>query len=156
MDIQEEINRIKEEIQSFSNKINTNNEDTISEEKEKEKVKTVTPKGNTYALEQFKFQQSYLNYKRNENKKKHDIQIINNTEELIKMIDENDYKKPWNKLDNYQKKIKIKEYVLSLEIPESEQKTKLEKFNSLLRDKTFNKSINYLIEEKKISSIKDT
>ena len=156
MDIQEEINRIKEEIQSFSNKISTNNEDTISEEKEKEKVKAVTSKGNTYALEQFKFQQSYLNYKRNENKKKDDIQIINNTEELVKMIDENDYKKPWNKLDNYQKKIKIKEYVLSLEIPESEQKTKLEKFNSLLKDKTFNKSINYLIEEKKISSIKDT
>lgn len=158
MDIQEEIAQIKHEIQSFNNKIGINNEHTVSQEKEKEKekVKDVSSKGNTYALEQFKFQQSYLNYKRNQNKKKDDVQVINNTDELMKMIDENDYKKPWIKLDNYQKKKKIKEYVSDLEISEVEKNTKLEKYNSLLKDKTFNKSVNYIIEQKKISSIKDT
>lgn len=157
MDIQEEINRIRKEIQSFNNKINISDVSTTSNqiEDKNKKIKDLS-KGNTYALEQFKFQQSYLNYKRNQNKKKDDIQVINNTDELVKMIDENDYKKPWLKLDNYQKKIKIKEYISELEISESEKNTKLEKYNSLLKNKTFNKSVNYIIDQKKISSIKDT
>lgn len=160
MNIEKEIIQIKNNIKNFNNNNNQlscnthdkNNKDNLGEKN----LKSNQNQGNNYTLEQFKFQQNYLNYKRNKNKKKYTFNIINSTDDLIKMIDEVDYKKPWNKLDNYQQKVKISEYLKELNLTKEEKNNKSEKYLKLLNDKNFNKIINYSIEEKKIISIKDT
>jgi hypothetical protein len=71
-----------------------------------------------YNLEQHKSKQKYLNYKRNLKKyplgHTENYNTFESMDKLSSFLTNNEYKKKWNRLDNYQKKIKIKEYIDSL------------------------------------------
>ena len=74
MDIDEEIKQIKYYIKNFdnqccySNNINdTNDNINVNFEEKGIQLNQNKNQGNTYALEQFKFKQNYLNYKRKKN-----------------------------------------------------------------------------------------
>ena len=109
LEFKNDIDKILLEINSLNNN-SDNNLNEISDDIKKKKVIT----GNTYALEQFNRKQNYLTYKRCIKKNsdsfntKKDYNIIECNDMLESLIEENDYKKPWNKLDKYQKKKKIK------------------------------------------------
>lgn len=147
--IQDEIKYLNSNIsQSLYTKINHSSK---SDKKSKEMT------GNMYALNNLKYQQSRINYKRNLRKKKDEesekkktkINIIDNEEELNNIISKYEYKKKWFRLDNYLKTQKLKEF---FEI--SENKAVLDKIDlkSLVNTK-YNKYIKYNIESCKIESI---
>ena len=115
---------------------------------EKKVIKNI--QGNKYELSQFQFKVSSLNYKRNimknigRNPEK--INKVDNMDELSKIIQQNDYKKSWNKLDNFQKKIKINQYVNLLE---SKGLVK-DELIPLLRNQLLTKLKNNKLKSKKI------
>jgi len=80
-----------------------------------EKIKN--NKGNVYALNNFMYKQSSINYRKQQkdhfNGKKIDY-IVSTEQELLSTISKNDYCKSWLRLDKYQKKVKIKEYIMYL------------------------------------------
>jgi hypothetical protein len=77
-------------------------------------------RGNQYDLDQFKNKLSYMEYQKLNAKHKKQVAVKNNVE-LVNTIDEleaklleNQFKKKWTKLDNYSKKVKLKEYTNEL------------------------------------------
>ena len=82
----------------------------------KPKKKILT--GGRYALDQFKWKQGYINYKRDlkkyPNGKVINYDLVEGEQNLIEILRKNEYKKSWGKLDIYQQKTKVKEYVKSL------------------------------------------
>ena len=111
---EKDIDNIIIKIQKLNDSIRNPIKDT------NEIIKNKQPIQNTnYQLEQHKWKQQYLNYKRdlkknidNHNKPKYNN--IESMEELNKFILENDYKKTWNRLDLFQKKYKLKQYIEEL------------------------------------------
>ena len=135
-----------EKIKSKINKLNLcTNKNKLEVKKDETILKNI--KGNVYELSQFQWKVSSLNYKRNLRKNigKNDESINNldNMEQLYKLISENDYKKKWNKLDNYQKKRKLIQYVSYL--VDSGQ------INSLLKE-TLNNELIKKLNNKKLKS----
>lgn len=108
---------------------------------------SVDKSGNNYQLNQYQFKQNCLNYKRNLNKKIHETKIIDTTEEMIEFLNNNDYKKNWNKLDCYQKKTKIKEFM------SNNKENSINYLELFLNKKIINKNIIYDKEKKQITSI---
>ena len=119
-------------------------------------LKKNKPSQNNYHLQQFQYKQNCINYKKDLKKKKSDITTINSTEELIELIEKYDYKKKWIKLDNYQKKQKINEYILNLSINEEEKEKMKNIYLINLNNKLFNNKVNYDINLMKIIEIKFT
>lgn len=104
-----DIKTIRNNILKLNSSLNYKIDSTIKESN----IRNI--QGNKYELSQFQYKVSSLNYKRsikkNMNKAPENINNLNNMDELSKFIQENDYKKKWSKLDNFQKKQKIIEYV---------------------------------------------
>lgn len=154
------------DIEDIKNKINKLNL-SINDKKDLEKIIDNTNikniKGNVYALSQFQYKVSSLNYRRNLRKnigkKEEDINNLDNMEQLSKFISETDYNKKWNKLDNYQKKKKIIQYVSNLVASGKINSSLKETLNNELLKKLKNnklkssKTVNYDMDNFKIESI---
>ena len=154
------------DIVDIKNKINKLNL-SINDKKDLEKIIDNTNikniKGNIYALSQFQYKVSSLNYRRNLRKnigkKEEDINNLDNMEQLSKFISETDYNKKWNKLDNYQKKKKLIQYVSNLVAGGKINSSLKETLNNELLKKLKNnklkssKTVNYDIDNFKIESI---
>ena len=154
------------DIEDIKNKINKLNL-SINDKKDLEKIIDNTNikniKGNVYALSQFQYKVSSLNYRRNLRKnigkKEEDINNLDNMEQLSKFISETDYNKKWNKLDNYQKKKKIIQYVSNLVASGQINSSLKDTLNNELLKKLKNnklkssKTVNYNMDNFKIESI---
>jgi len=154
------------DIEDIKNKINKLNL-SINDKKDLEKIIDNTNikniKGNVYALSQFQYKVSSLNYRRNLRKnigkKEEDINNLDNMKQLSKFISETDYNKKWNKLDNYQKKKKIIQYVSNLVASGKINSSLKETLNNELLKKLKNnklkssKTVNYDMDNFKIESI---
>ena len=154
------------DIEDIKNKINKLNL-SINDKKDLEKIIDNTNikniKGNVYALSQFQYKVSSLNYRRNLRKnigkKEEDINNLDNMEQLSKFISETDYNKKWNKLDNYQKKKKIIQYVSNLVASGKINSSLKDTLNNELLKKLKNnklkssKTVNYNMDNFKIESI---
>jgi hypothetical protein len=154
------------DIVDIKNKINKLNL-SIKDKKDLEKIIDNTNikniKGNVYALSQFQYKVSSLNYRRNLRKnigkKEEDINNLDNMEQLSKFISETDYNKKWNKLDNYQKKKKIIQYVSNLVASGQINSSLKDTLNNELLKKLKNnklkssKTVNYNMDNFKIESI---
>ena len=141
LEFEDDINEIVSEIKE----LNINNKQENIDELPKKRIIG----GNNYALEQHLRKQNYLSYKR-EAKNNPDIDekvinynIIETNEDLINFIDQNEYKKSWNRLDNYQKDIKLKEFIDNL--------VKIDKINNNLRNNLY-KELTEMIKEAKVKS----
>ena len=154
------------DIEDIKNKINKLNL-SINDKKDLEKIIDNTNikniKGNVYALSQFQYKVSSLNYRRNLRKnigkKEEDINNLDNMKQLSKFISETDYNKKWNKLDNYQKKKKIIQYVSNLVASGKINSSLKDTLNNELLKKLKNnklkssKTVNYNMDNFKIESI---
>ena len=154
------------DIEDIKNKINKLNL-SINDKKDLEKIIDNTNikniKGNVYALSQFQYKVSSLNYRRNLRKnigkKEEDINNLDNMKQLSKFISETDYNKKWNKLDNYQKKKKIIQYVSNLVASGQINSSLKDTLNNELLKKLKNnklkssKTVNYNMDNFKIESI---
>lgn len=148
-------NQIAELNKQISNESNINNVDELPKQK--------VIKGNTYALSQFQYRVSSLNYRRtmkkNVDKKEENINSLDSMKELNSFISENDYKKKWNKLDNYQKKKKLVQYINQLIqkniITSEEKKNITANLMDLLKKGKLksNNVVNYNLDNKMIESI---
>lgn len=137
MDIKNEVMYIKNSISNLQNTAITNTIEEASPIKQNDS-------GNTYALNQYQFNQSRLDYQRNLHKKKQDITTYENNQEFFDMLMKNDYSKPWSRLSLYQKKTKLTEYVQSLTtINMQQRKEKLSEYLKKINDKQFQKNIQY-------------
>ena len=90
-------------------------------------------KDDTMQLQNLLWKQKTIEYRKlqkkiNSNKhyKEKEYTIVDNEETLLELINKNSYKKSWNRLDMFQKKTKIKEYV--------EHLFTIEKINKLTKD----------------------
>ena len=127
-----------------------------SKDKSKDTSKDKSKDTSNYIVNQHQYKQNYLNYKRNLNKKKHEVEVLNNTDELLLSIGQNDYKKTWNRLDNYQKKLKLKEYIYTLDSTLEIKEQYISTFNREINEKKFNhKNLEYDINNMKIIMIKN-
>ena len=127
-----------------------------SKDKSKDTSKDKSKDTSNYIVNQHQYKQNYLNYKRNLNKKKHEVEVLNNTDELLLSIGQNDYKKTWNRLDNYQKKLKLKEYIYTLDSTLEIKEQYISTFNREINEKKFNnKNFKYDINNMKIIMIKN-
>ena len=107
--------------------------------------------------------QQYLNYKRELRRypegKVENFEIIETQDKLMETIQDNEYKRPWTRLDSYQKKVKIKEFIADLEKEEklnNEQCIILQKeLLSLIKQGKINKTsqVNYDKDVEKLISI---
>ena len=148
-------NQIAELNKQISNESNINNVDELPKQK--------VIKGNAYALSQFQYRVSSLNYRRtmknNVDKKEENINSLDSMKELNSFISENDYKKKWNKLDNYQKKKKLVQYINQLIqqniITSEEKKNITANLMDLLKKGKLksNNVVNYNLDNKMIESI---
>lgn len=133
LEFENDINDIISEISLLNGNLNNKNQEILGDNEKKKKIIV----GNTYALEQFNRHQNYLTYKRSIKKNPDGLNtetkynILESNDILETYIEENDYKKPWNKLDKYQKKIKITEYIDNLI---NDNKLKKELKNKLIKD----------------------
>ena len=102
----------------------------------------------TIAIKMDNLYQTYIEY----NAIKNNIKLINNIEPLLTIesdiiySDEYIYKKPWNKLNNIHKIIKLKEFINTLHFDDIEMKKTLQiKLINMIKDKTLTKNadINY-------------
>tara|TARA_B100001094_G_C18021291_1_gene715242 strand:- start:379 stop:891 length:513 start_codon:yes stop_codon:yes gene_type:complete len=142
LEFDDDINEILSDIK----KLNINNKQENIDELPKKRIIG----GNNYALEQHLRKQNYLSYKR-EAKNNPDIDekvinynIIETNEDLINFIDKNEYKKSWNRLDNYQKDIKLKEFIDNL--------VKINKINNNLKNNLY-KELTKMIKTTKSKNI---
>jgi len=115
-----------------------------------------------YTMESIQRKQDYINYKRDIKKNvvdnKLDYAVVSN-DDLMNVINLLDYNKTWTRLDKYQKKKKLTEYINSLidsNSLDSTYKTDLLKeLQSLIFSKKMKSSaINYDIKSQKILDIK--
>lgn len=146
LEFENDIEEIVYEIDILNKKLNIN---TIEENLDEVPKKKIIG-GNSYALEQHLKKQNYLSYKR-EAKNNPDIDekivnynVIETNEDLINFIDNNEYKKSWNRLDNYQKGIKLKEFISNL--------VKNNKLNDNLENKLY-KELTEMIRSTKSKNI---
>lgn len=105
-------------------------------------------KNTSYSLEQFKRRQNNINFLKNRKKKNiKNFSVIEFDKNFEQTLLENDYKKDWKKLDLYQKKTKINEYLLNKinsNILDNDLKKKLyDKLLLLLKSNKLNKYIIY-------------
>lgn len=152
------IDKIRENINKLnSTLIEKYPDDRIIKTVKKKKIS----KGNVYSLNQIQWRQKCINYRRDVKKfpdgKVKNYDVIDNISDMEKMISNNEYKKNWGRLDKYQKKKKIKEFVNNLSKYSNEINNKL--FNKLseLVDKDIIKKtsqVEYDKETCKIISIK--
>ena len=112
----------------------------------------------TIAIKMDNLYQTYIEY----NAVKNNIKLINNIEPLLTIesdiiySDEYIYKKPWNKLNNIHKIIKLKEFINTLHFDDIEMKKTLQiKLINMIKDKTLTKTtdINYDIVNGSIIAI---
>ena len=112
----------------------------------------------TIAIKMDNLYQTYIEY----NAVKNNIKLINNIEPLLTIesdiiySDEYIYKKPWNKLNNIHKIIKLKEFINTLHFDDIEMKKTLQiKLINMIKDKTLTKKadINYDIVNGSIIAI---
>jgi hypothetical protein len=101
-------------------------------------------KDDTMQLNNLLWKQRTLEYRKlqkkiisNSNYKEKEYNIVSNEDELLKSIEENSYKKTWNRLDLFQKKTKIKEYILDLytnnKLSDSLKNTMISKIDSIIK-----------------------
>jgi|TARA_B110000211_G_scaffold5403_1_gene5920 hypothetical protein len=90
-------------------------------------------KDDTMQLQNLLWKQKTIEYRKlqkkinsNKNYKEKEYTIVEDEESLLDIINKNSYKKSWNRLDMFQKKTKIKEYV--------EHLFAIEKINKLTKD----------------------
>ena len=110
------------DIVQIITKINSLNESfNISDnspEHTKDQVKKRVSTGGNYALQQHQWKQGYLNYKReirrNPDGNVMNFDVVESKEDLINIINQNEYKKSWGRLDKFQQRKKINEYVKNL------------------------------------------
>ena len=162
----EEIDTIVERIEKLNKNIlnsNSNSKIHMVDKKQPKDELKVTPITNhkNYKLDQHKWKQQYINYKRNlrkdptgENTKS--FNVFQNNNDLSDFLKKNEYKKKWNRLDNYQKKVKVKEYLRQLvdldELSIEKSKLLIIKFDILINSKKL-KKVDYDSENCKIVSI---
>ena len=115
-----------------------------------------------YTMETIQRKQNYINYKR-DIRKNPDGNVENynviETENLINTISSLDYNKTWSRLDKYQKKVKLIQYIHSLEHSNNLTKQTKETLLAELLDLIINKKIksndiNYDIKTQRLMSIK--
>ena len=75
--------------------------------------------GNMHQLNQHKWKQQYINYKRDlkkfpDGQKKITYEVVESNDDLMDIISKNEFKVKWGKLDAYLRKKKIDEYVNTL------------------------------------------
>ena len=75
-------------------------------------------KDDTMQLQNLLWKQKTIEYRKlqkkinsNKNYKEKEYNIVDNEDALFDLINKNSYKKSWNRLDMFQKKTKIKEYI---------------------------------------------
>ena len=133
LEFENDINNMILEINLLNENLNNKTEEIFCDDEKKKKIIG----GNTYALEQFSRKQNYLTYKRSIKKNPEGLNtetnynILESNNMLENFIEENDYKKPWNRLDKYQKKQKITEYI---DILINDNKLNKELKNKLIKD----------------------
>jgi hypothetical protein len=88
-------------------------------------------------------------------KSKQPIIINNDMSPLFSEIEQYIYKKPWLRLQEYHKIVKLREYVKSLEAKERDKKNLEELLINKLKNKELkNKQVTYMPEKEKIMNIK--
>ena len=152
-----DIDGIKKQVTTINTSLNVTN-DTVKTDIPVKKLN-----GNRHELSQFQYRVSSINYKRNLKKNMYKKpEIINNLEsmdELSQFIQENDYRKKWTKLDNFQKKKKLLEYINDLintcvlDISFKTQLHNVLKINLENKKLKSNKIVNYDTNTLKIVSI---
>lgn len=153
-----EIDKIRLDINKLNNTlVKKYPDDKVSKPVKKKKVS----KGNLYSLNQIQWRQQCINYRRDLKKypdgKVQNYDVIDEIAEMEKIINNNEYKKNWGRLDKYQKKKKIKEFINSLDKYSDEINDKLFTELSVLVDKDIIKKtsqVEYDKETCKILSIK--
>lgn len=159
-----DIDNIRKNI-DLLNKTLTNSINNTDDNKS-EKIKNYN--GNRYDLSNFQYRVSSMNYKRNlkrdidilNGKSKENINLVDSIDKLSDLIEKQDYKKKWNKLDNYQKKKKIIQYGKHLVneniIDEKHYDNLINDLFELLKNKKLksSNSVVYNVEECTINSIK--
>ena len=109
-------------IENIQTKINNVNNDLYNN-KHKDKIYTnsfnpKSHKDDTMQLQNLLWKQKTIEYRKlqkkinsNKNYKENEYNIVENEDALFDLITKNSYKKTWNRLDTFQKKTKIKEYI---------------------------------------------
>jgi len=99
-----EFEEIKKKIKKFNN--NDSDSKNIVEEKK-------NYRGNQHDLTTFIQRVSFEDYKKKMKKTyiQKNEKVFSDANEIQKMLEQNQYKKKWGRLDNYCKKMKIKEYL---------------------------------------------
>lgn len=115
----------------------------------------------SYQLDQHKWKQQCINYRRELRKNPHGehkkmFNVFENTNDLSDFLNKHEYKKKWNRLDNYQKRVKVKEYIDHLvnkgELSIEHSKLLQIKLDVLIHSKKL-KKVDYDIENACIKSI---
>ena len=121
--------------------------------------------GNMHELNQHKWRQQYLNYKRDlkkypDGQKKQNYEIVESNDDLMDLISKNQFKVKWGKLDGYLRKKKIDEFVDKLFIDEKLTKSECDtlkiELKKLISNGKLKKSsdVEYDIENTTILNIK--
>ena len=124
-------------IDSIQTKINQTNQKIFNiDSLDKTYTNSFNPKhhkDDTMQLQNLLWKQKTIEYRKlqkkinsNKNYKEKEYTIVEDEESLLDIINKNSYKKSWNRLDMFQKKTKIKEYV--------EHLFTIEKINKLTKD----------------------
>ena len=123
--------------------------------------KKVISNENAYALNQIQWRQKCINYRRDMKKypdgKDINYDVINKMQDMENLINDTEYKKSWGRLDRYQKKIKLKEFIGNLNKYSIEIRDNIYKELSKLVDNDKIKKtsqVKYDIDNCKIISIK--
>jgi len=164
-----EITAIREKINVLNDELQTNSIDP--KEKSAVAVKDVPKKkkllrGNQYALDQFLYQQNYINYKQNLKKYKTSDEkelaeskineLSGGMDELEKKMNAQQFKRSWNNLGKKQKLFKIKEFINESPVAITNKPTLLTELIALLDSKQLKTAaeVKYSRNNEKIKSIK--
>ena len=159
-EFEEDIENIISNIKKLNESLNIDSQDNTNEVKKAPKIYG----GSNYHLQQHQWKQKCIEFKKDlkryPNGKVTDYDVLENTANLIDIININEYKKTWTRLDNYQKKKKLTEFITELvnkdKLSIDNSKTLLLKLQILVNNKKINKSkdVDYCKEICKIKSIK--
>ena len=124
-------------------------------------LKTTSIDSGSYQIDKHKWKQQCINYRRELRKNPHGenkkmINVFENTKDLSDFLNKTEYKKKWNRLDSYQKRVKVKEYIDHLintgELSIEQSKLIQIKLDVLIHSKKL-KKVDYDIENACIKNI---